>query len=438
LIAVAFPFVRVTAFCPLLVPTATAAQLRVDGDAALAPPDDPTPERETTCGLLLAESTKLRLAVRVPAAPGWKIMLALHVAERPRVPPQLVVEIRKSAALAPLTVTLLIVIDEPGPFDNVTDCAGLLVPGCVPVNERLAGEADAVAGVTPPTPDSATTCGLPEAASVKFRFAAREPDALGLNTSVAEQLPPTERLAPQVVPETTKSDAFVPVTAIPLMLSAEVLPFDSVTACDAALDPTFVLPNATVKGLAATTPLVPKPDRATVCGLLLSESMKFSVAVLVPVAVGPKRTLAVQLTPDASVAPQVLLNTVKSPGLAPVNPRLLILIVAVPAFVSVTTFCPPLLPTTTAAQLTVAGDTVAATADAATAAFAQTSAENASTTSFTGSHLRSGLRFPDSFPDRFRDELAPSSASHCPGPDKLSMHLSPRSSPGEEPDSDDI
>lgn len=121
-----------------------------------------------------------------------------------------------------------------------------------------------------------------------------------------------------------------------------------------------MLPNAMLVGLAATTPLVPRPERATVCGLLPSESVKFKVAVRVPVAVGPKRMFAVQLAPAASVVPQVLLKMVKSPGFAPVKVMLLILMMAVPGFVSVTTFCPPLDPIATAAQVSLAGETVAA------------------------------------------------------------------------------
>jgi hypothetical protein len=98
----------------------------------------------------------------------------------------------------------------------------------VPGNERLVGDVDAVAGAEPPTPESATVCGLPDAESVKVRFAVRVPVAPGLNTRVAEQLPPTDKLAEHVVPVTTKSEAFAPVTATPLILSREVLPFDRV------------------------------------------------------------------------------------------------------------------------------------------------------------------------------------------------------------------
>jgi hypothetical protein len=307
LIGTAFAFVSVTTFCPLFVPTATAAHESEEGEAAAAPVDAPDPDRATSCGLLVAESTKLRVAARAPVALGRKMMVAVQVAEIAMLLPQVVLDSTKSEALLPETAMLLMVMGAAGPFDSVTICAALLAPTAVPEKERLVGDADAVAGVTPPIPESATACGLLVAESVKVRLAARVPAALGLNTRVAAQLAFTERLAPHVLPETTKSDALAPVTATLLMVMGEVLPLVSVTVCGEELDPTAVLANAMLDGLAATTPLVPRPDSATVCGLLVSESLKLRIAVRAPVAVGPKTMFAVQLAPAASVAPQVLL-----------------------------------------------------------------------------------------------------------------------------------
>ena len=216
-----------------------------------------------------------------------------------------------------------------------------------------------MAGAEPPTPESATFCGLPDAESVKVRFAVRVPVAAGLNATAAEQAPPTDNVAEHVVPVTMKSDAFVPVTLTPLIVSSEVAPFDSVTDCVAVVLPTFALPKAIPDGLAVTTPLVPRPETDTVCGLLLPESAKFKVAVREPVAVGAQRMFAVQLAPAARVAPQVLLKTEKSPGLAPLKLMLLILMADVPELVSVTTFWPPLDPKATAAQVTAEGVAVA-------------------------------------------------------------------------------
>lgn len=221
---------------------------------------------------------------------------------------------------------------------------------------------------------------------MKVRLAERVPAAVGLKTSVAVQLAPTDKLAAQVLPERTKSDGLVPVRATLLMLRADVPPFASVTDCDALPVPNAVLPKAMLGGLAATTPLVAKPESATLCGLLLSESAKFNVAVRVPVAVGPNTMFAVQLAPGASVVAQVLLKTAKSPGFVPLKLMLLMLMVAVPGLVSVTTFCPPLDPIATAAQVSLAGETVAACI-----AFAAMRTENSTSSSLARFELMGPL-----------------------------------------------
>ena len=55
------------------------------------------------------------------------------------------------------------------------------------------------------------------------------------------------------------------------------------------------------------------PVRLEVCGLLLALSATFNLPVLVPVAVGLNTTLMVQLVLAARLAPQVVVETVKSP-----------------------------------------------------------------------------------------------------------------------------
>lgn len=89
-IGVVFELVSVATFCPPLPPTATAAHEMLAGEAAELPPVDPEPERVTTCGLLVAESTKLRLADRAPAAVGWKVIVAVQVVETATVLPHVV------------------------------------------------------------------------------------------------------------------------------------------------------------------------------------------------------------------------------------------------------------------------------------------------------------------------------------------------------------
>ena len=102
--------------------------------------------------------------------------------------------------------------------------------------------------------------------------------------------------------------------------------------------------------------MVPVPETATCCGLLLALSVKLSVAVRVPEVVGLKMMLAVQLAEAARVEPQVVLKTEKSPGLVPVKPAGLRVIVPLLLLVSVTTFCPPALPTATLPQTSEVGE----------------------------------------------------------------------------------
>jgi hypothetical protein len=170
------------------------------------------------------------------------------------------------------------------------------------------------------------------AESVKVRVAERVPAAEGLNTTLTEQVALTARLAPQALLEIVKS--------------AEV---DRA----ALLEPTFMEPNARDVG-ETEAPTVPRPESATVCGLPVPVSLKFRVAVRVPVVVGAKTTLTVQLLDARRLVPQVFEEILKSAGF--VSAMLLMVIGVVLLFVSVTTFCPPVFPTGTYAQLTVVGE----------------------------------------------------------------------------------
>jgi hypothetical protein len=76
----------------------------------------------------------------------------------------------------------------------------------------------------------------------------------------------------------------------------------------------------------------PVPLRATVCGMPEALSLIVNVPVLVPLAVGSKKTPTAQLAPAARVLPQAL-SIPKSPGLAV---TLVMLREALPLFVTVT------------------------------------------------------------------------------------------------------
>lgn len=207
----------------------------------------------------------------------------------------------------------------------------------------------------PPDPERATACGLLLAESVNVRVAERVPDAEGLNTTPTVQLAPDVKLVPHVLLTIVKSAALVPATLMLPIEMVEPLPFFNVAVCVELLDPTLTEPNESEEGL-TVAPAVPRPESATVCGLVLSVSLKLSVAVRVPVVVGANTMFTVQLAAAARLVPQVLLKIWKSPGFAPVNPMLLMVTAALLPLVRVTTFWPPLFPTGTDTQLRLVGD----------------------------------------------------------------------------------
>lgn len=89
-----------------------------------------------------------------------------------------------------------------------------------------------------------------------------------------------------------------------------VPPLVKVTAFAAPFTPTATEAQLKLVGLTDAlppdVPPVPNPERATVCGLGLALSLKFSVAVRVPLTVGANTMPAVQLAETAKLVPQVL------------------------------------------------------------------------------------------------------------------------------------
>ena len=80
-----------------------------------------------------------------------------------------------------------------------------------------------------PVPVTLAVCGLLLALSVTVNVALRVPTAVGVNVTSIEQLAPAARLAPQLL-VCAKSPLLVPVKAMLVMLSAELVPFWSATA----------------------------------------------------------------------------------------------------------------------------------------------------------------------------------------------------------------
>lgn len=99
---------------------------------------------------------------------------------------------------------------------------------------------------------------------------------------------------------------------------------------------------------------VPVPVRLMVCGLLLALSVMVTVPVRVPVAVGWKVTLMVQLPPAVTEPPQLLVWA-KSPLIA----TLVIVRAVVPLLVRVEVKALLVCPTVVLGKVREAGDTLA-------------------------------------------------------------------------------
>lgn len=95
----------------------------------------------------------------------------------------------KSAAFAPLKLTLVTFSGCPGPrLVTVIVCAALLVPMAWPANDMAVGATCAFACT--PVPLSATACGLPGALSAMDNVAVRVPLLTGANTRFTVHVAP--------------------------------------------------------------------------------------------------------------------------------------------------------------------------------------------------------------------------------------------------------
>jgi hypothetical protein len=273
--------------------------------------DGPEPESATVCGLPVPESAKDSVAVRVPLAVGLNTTLAEQAADAARLVPQVLLLMAKSPALAPPMAMLLIVTEAFVPLVRVAVCAVLVAPTAVLGNPSDVGDTVTLPPeVLPPVPASATVCGLLLDESETVRVAERDPLTVGLNSMDRLQLADVARLVPHVLLEMRKSPGSTPVTAMLLIVMEELKPLVRVAVCAELVAPRFTDPNEKEVGLMVTVPLDPPgayPDNAAVCGEFVAESLKVSVAVRVPLTLGAKMMLAVQLAEAARLVPQVLL-----------------------------------------------------------------------------------------------------------------------------------
>lgn len=191
------PLVRVAVFEPLVCPKSTVPQVMEEGETVSAMDElVPVPDKATVSGVEELLLVMVQLAKSAPDAPGLKIRVAVQLAEAARVDPQVVVETAKSEASAP-EMPALLRVTEPEVLLVTAMVWALLVPPTLTLpKDKLDGVA-----VTPPKatprPESATSCGLPEASSVKTNEAVRVPAAVGLKRTVTAQLADGARVAEQ-------------------------------------------------------------------------------------------------------------------------------------------------------------------------------------------------------------------------------------------------
>lgn len=301
----------------------------------------PLPVKMTDCGLLAALSVNWTDAVLDPEAVGAKVTRTEQFAPAARLKPQVLVW-AKSPLLVP-AIEMLPIDNCPVPLlVRVTDWAELVVPTICPEKISPVGESVTI-GLrgTMPVPVSANVCGLPEALSVTDNVPVRAPTALGVNVTLMVQLVPAARLMPQV-----SVSAKSPVAVMLVMLADPLPVLVAVATWTALVIPTVSLPKASRVGDKLTRGalkggVVPVPDKVTNSGLLAALSENWSEAERVPVAVGVKVTVIVQLDPAARFVSQLLIWA-KSVLLVPITEMFVNVNVAEPVLVSVTV-CPALV-----------------------------------------------------------------------------------------------
>jgi hypothetical protein len=182
----------------------------------------------------------------------------------------------------------------------------------------VVGEALSVkfGGVFVPVPVSPTVCVVGVALSVMVKVPVRIPVAVGVNVTLIVQFAPAasgvaggvmgQAVAPVLV--SAKSPALVPVTVMLLIVRGPVPVFVSVTVCAALGVFSNWLVKVRVVGASPTAGVgfAPIPVSAMFCGLVLSPSVRVSVAGLEPAVNGLNVKLTVQDAPAAILLAHVL------------------------------------------------------------------------------------------------------------------------------------
>lgn len=198
----------------------------------------PVPVTGTICGLAPPLSEKVRVALRDPIAVGRNFTFTVQAAFPAKLPAQVCDGMRKSPALAPVTVIPLKVKVKVLWLVRVTVWAALVVPRSW--GEKFRAEGDHVTAV--PVPLRLIVCGLPLALSLIVTVPVRTPTAAGLNATLIVQLICGARELPQVFEGIVKS----PESVMLLIANATVPVFFNTTFLEALVVPSTCTPKVRV------------------------------------------------------------------------------------------------------------------------------------------------------------------------------------------------
>ncbi len=253
-------------------------------------------------GITGSEVAIASMPILGPLAAGVKLTLRAQLESTGKTAPQEPGADANSEAFAPLTEMLLIRSGASPPLNRTRVCGALVVAMTCTPNVRDAGRIEATGAM--PVPLSKTLWVDTRALSVTTRVPVLAPLAIGLKATWIIQFAPDASVVPQVV-VWLKSPGLIPAKAmleIDIGASPELV---SVTVWKLLIVLTIWLEKFNAVGARFALGAVPVPLSATDWVTAGAMAATVSVADRVPVAVGAKVMLALQLAPTARVAPQV-------------------------------------------------------------------------------------------------------------------------------------
>jgi hypothetical protein len=190
-------FVSFTVWAALVLPTVSAANVRLVGESvtagAVTTGASPVPVNNTVCGEPIALSVTLTVPVLLPAAVGVNVTESMQDPPPAMLVPQLWLTAKSPEAA--IEVRFKTALPE---FVSVTVCAELVVSVVCDAKVSAVGARVTIGAVATPVPERVTVWGEPVALSVTVSAPVRVPATEGVKLTEMVQLPPTATLVPQV------------------------------------------------------------------------------------------------------------------------------------------------------------------------------------------------------------------------------------------------